>query len=65
MVDDTENLVLEMLRAVRSEVSSLRKELRRDMRDVRMRLSGIESHMVDRIESGRHSASLYELNERV
>jgi hypothetical protein len=45
MVDNTENLVLEVLRAVRSELNSLRTELRRDMRDVKMRISGIESHM--------------------
>jgi hypothetical protein len=62
MANNADNLVLEMLRAIRTDISTLR----RDMRDIKSRLSGIESHMTGyQIESSRHSTCLDELDERV
>ncbi len=44
---DVENLVLEQLRGIRSEIADLRREVRTELGDVRQRVSSIERHLAN------------------
>lgn len=46
MVDNVENLILEHLRALRSEIQTLRSEMHAEFKDLKMRVSSVESSMV-------------------
>lgn len=62
MTDNTENLVLEHLRALRLDVSGIKS----DLRDVKARLASIESYIATlHADSTRGSVSLDALQQRV
>jgi len=46
VADNVENIVLEMLRALRNEVSSHSVRMDEQFESVRLRLSSVESHLV-------------------
>lgn len=46
MNDNVENLVLEHLKALRSEIQTLRSEMHSEFKDVKMRLSSLEGSNV-------------------
>lgn len=46
MVDNVENLILEHLRALRSEIQTLRSEMHAEFKNLKMRVSSVESSMV-------------------
>jgi len=52
MADNVENIVIEHLRALRSEVQTLRTEMHAEFKDVKLRLSSVESA----IASMKHEA---------
>lgn len=65
-----ESLVLDILRAIRADVSTIKA----DLRDVKMRLSSIEQHMVGqqmgaiilgRRQESRHSSRSDEIDVRI
>lgn len=45
MTDNTENLVLEMLKGVRNEVAALRTEMHEQFGDIRQRMLAIERRL--------------------
>lgn len=62
MTDNVENLVLELLRAIRQDIQSLKA----DNRDIKMRLAGIEGHMSTfHMEVARHSTKFDEIDDRI
>lgn len=44
MTENTENLVLEVLRKIQSDVASLHREMRMEFREVKTRLTLLEQH---------------------
>ena len=46
MTDNVENLVLEMLKALRNEVKSLSVKMDEQFESMRLRMSSIENHLV-------------------
>jgi septation ring formation regulator EzrA len=46
MTDNTENLILEMLKGLRNEVREFRTRYEEDMDDLKSRMSSLESSMV-------------------
>jgi predicted nucleic acid-binding Zn-ribbon protein len=52
MADNVENIVIEHLRALRSEVQTLRTEMHAEFKDVKLRLSGVESAIVSMKHEG-------------
>lgn len=62
MSDNVENLVLELLKAIRQDVQTLKA----DNRDIKMRLASIEGHMATfHMEVARHSTKFDEIDERI
>lgn len=51
MPENVENMVLEMLRGLRSEVKDMRSEMHNEFRDIKHRLSQLEGQSV-RIQGG-------------
>ena len=47
MTDNTESLILEMLRALRNEVKSYGVKMDEQFESVRLRLGSIETHLAD------------------
>lgn len=52
MADNVENIVIEHLRALRSEVQTLRTEMHSEFKDVKLRLSSVESAIVSMKHDG-------------
>ena len=46
MTDNVENLILEHLRVLRSEIQTMRTEMHTEFKDVKLRMSSIENAMV-------------------
>jgi hypothetical protein len=46
MIDNVDNLVLEQLRALRSEIQTMRSEMHREFHDLKHRMPSLESAMV-------------------
>lgn len=46
MTDNVENLILEHLRVLRSEIQTMRTEMHTEFKDVKLRMSCIENAMV-------------------
>lgn len=46
MADNVENLILEHLRALRSEIQTLRSEMHAEFKDLKQRVSSVESAIV-------------------
>ena len=46
MSDNVENLILEHLRVLRSEIQTMRTEMHTEFKDVKLRMSSIENAMV-------------------
>ena len=44
---DVENLVLDHLRAIRSDIGELRREFRTELGDLRQRVSSMERHLAN------------------
>lgn len=57
-----DSLVLDILRAIRADVSTIKA----DLRDVKMRLSSMEQHMLgQQMEVSRHSSRFDEVDVRI
>ena len=73
MTEEVENLILEQLRAFRSQIEGLRTEIRNEFQDVKLRLNRMESTLigirrneVDSAEdTARQQVSIDRLVERV
>lgn len=62
MTDNIEHLILEHLKAIRADVSSLKA----DMREVKMRLLSLESYQAAmHTDSVHHSTRMEELEQRI
>jgi cob(I)alamin adenosyltransferase len=59
MTEQTENLVLEILRKLQEDVADMRREMREEFRDVKLRLSLLEHHFAT------HTAEYAHQNERI
>jgi hypothetical protein len=46
MTDNVEDLILEHLRVLRSEIQTMRTEMHSEFKDVKLRMSSIENAMV-------------------
>ncbi|MGH8220480.1 MAG: hypothetical protein ACREUT_18245 [Steroidobacteraceae bacterium] len=58
MTDNVENLMLEILRGIRADLTDLRTETREGFRETRSRLSAIEQKI------GGHAVDVVDLNAR-
>lgn len=61
MTENGENLVLELLRTLRSDIQTLRSEMHGEFKDVKQRLSGVESTLVT---MKMETAELYAVDKR-
>lgn len=46
MADNVENLIIEQLKGLRSEVQTVRTEMHTEFKDVKQRIAGVESVIV-------------------
>ena len=62
MTDNIENLILEHLRALRADVSSIKA----DVRDLKLRMSSMENYMASfHLEIARHGSKFDEVDARI
>ena len=61
---DTENLVLEQLRVIRSEALTVRNELRQDIKPLHERMSVFEKHMSALVSASRYREERYATLEK-
>lgn len=61
---DTENLVLEQLRVIRSEALTVRNELRQDIKLLHERMSVFEKHMAALVSASTYHEERYATLEK-
>lgn len=59
MTENTENLVLEILRRLQNEISGIHREMREDFREIKTRLTLLEQHFAT------HTAALANQSGRI
>lgn len=66
MADNVDNLIIEHLKALRNELRDAKTDIQADLRDIKARLSSLESHQASaHFDSARQSSKLDELDRRI